>query len=66
MIVPPVGTYTPVSPVSPVAPVSPAKPKSTEKTSRDGRRASNNPARSAAAMASHSTRAALDDMKLGG
>ena len=65
MIVPPVGPYTPVSPVSPVAPVERAKTKATEKTTKGGR-ALTSPARSATAMASHNTRTALDDIKLGG
>jgi len=62
MIVLPVGNYTPVAPVAPVTPV---RTKAAEK-SAGGSRAATRPARSATAMASHNTRTALDDMKLGG
>ncbi len=64
MLVPPIGPYSPVAPVAPVAPVTPRKAKSAEKSAE--RRAANHPARSATTIASHSTRAALDEIKLGG
>jgi hypothetical protein len=44
--------------------VTPRKAKSVDKTS--GRQPTTRPARSAFAIASHSTRAALGDIKLGG
>ena len=65
MLVPPVGPYAPVAPIAPVAPVAPRKAKSLDKSARDGLTLTR-PARSAAAIASHATRAALDDIKLGG
>ena len=64
MLVLPVGTYTPVSPVAPVAPVVARKAKTLDRPA--DRSAPSHPARSAAAMASHSTRAALDFIRLGG
>jgi hypothetical protein len=65
MIILPVGPFTPVTPIAPVAPVAPKKAKAAEKSSA-GKFAGTRPARSATAMASDSTRAALDEMKLGG
>ena len=65
MIIPPVGPFVPVAPVSPVKPVAARKAKGVDKSSGD-RLALTRPSRSAAAIASHSTRAALDEMKLGG
>ena len=64
MLVLPIGTFSPVAPVAPVAPVVGRKAKAAEKTAE--RMAKTRPARSADAMASHSARAALDDLKLGG
>ena len=65
MLVPPVGIYTPpVTPVTPAAPVQ-RKPKAAEKQT-GGRPGASRPARTANAMTSHTTCAALDDIKLGG
>ena len=64
MLVFPVGTYAPVSPVAPVAPVVARKAKALDKSG--DRLAATRPTRGATAMASHNTRAALDDIKLGG
>lgn len=64
MVVLPVGPYAPVAPVTPVTPVA-RKSKAAEKPS-DERRAASHPAQTATALASHSTQAALDDIKLGG
>ena len=64
MFVLPVGPYAPVAPVKPVAPVT-RKPRTSERTSED-KHAASHPVQTATAMASHSTQAALDDMKLGG
>ncbi len=63
MIVLPVGPYAPVVAVAPVAPVM-RKAKAPDKGA--SRSAATRPARSAAAMASDSTRAALEAIKLGG
>jgi hypothetical protein len=61
----PLGIYsTPVSPVTPPAPVT-RKAKAADKPA-PGRPGASRPARSASALASHHTQAALDDMKLGG
>ena len=65
MLVLPVGPFTPVAPILPVAPVAPRKAKSLDKSARDSL-ALTRPARSATAIASDATRAALDDIKLGG
>ena len=65
MLVLPVGPYSPVAPVKPVDPVT-RKNKASGKPSDSEKQAQNHPAKSAAAMASHSTQAALDEMKLGG
>jgi len=64
MLVLPVGTYAPVEPIARVAAVKPRKAKLVDKST--GRPAASRPARSAFAIASHSTRAALDGIKLGG
>jgi hypothetical protein len=64
MFVLPVGSYTPVEAIARVAPVTPRKAKSVDKTAK--RQTVTRPARSAFAIASHSTRAALEDIKLGG
>ncbi|MDE3174654.1 MAG: hypothetical protein KGM15_00910 [Pseudomonadota bacterium] len=64
MLVLPVGNYSPVAPVAPVARVVARKAKPTDKSG--GATAMTRPARSASGMASHNTRAALDEMKLGG
>jgi hypothetical protein len=64
MFVLPVGSYAPVEPIARVAPVTPRKAKAVDKSTK--RQAVTRPARSAFAIASHSTRAALEDMKLGG
>ena len=63
MLVLPVGNYTPVTPIAPVAPVVARKAKAAD---RPGGLASTRAARSASTMASHNTRTALDEMKLGG
>jgi hypothetical protein len=64
MLVLPIGPYSPVAPIAPAAPIAPRKAKAAEKSA--DRAAATRPARSATVLASHSTRAALDDMKLGG
>jgi hypothetical protein len=64
MFVLPVGSYAPVEPIARVAPVTPRKAKAVDKSTK--RQAVTRPARSAFAIASHSTRAALADIKLGG
>ena len=64
MFVLPVGSYTPVAPIAPVAPIV-RKSKSAEKSSAD-RLGGTRPTRSALTLASNATRAALDEMKLGG
>lgn len=63
MLVPPIGPYAPVAPVAPVARVV-RKSKAAEKS--DEKQAATHAARPPAAFASHSTRAALDEIKLGG
>ena len=65
MFVPSIGPYTPVSPVAPVAAITPRKPRSLDKSAGD-RLDATRPSRSANMIASHSTRTALDDIKLGG
>ncbi len=65
MLILPVGPYAPVSPIAPVAPVVGRKSRAVE-ASATGKLAATRPARSATAFASHSTRAALDEIKLGG
>jgi len=65
MFVFPVGTYTPVAPIAPVERITRRRAKRADKSAGD-RFAATRPARSADAIASHSTRAALDEMKLGG
>ena len=64
MIVLPVGPFTPVGPVTPVKPVERRKTKGSDQASAPG--AASHPARPAQDMASHSARAALDEIKLGG
>ena len=63
MLVPPIGPYAPVAPVAQVAPVA-RKSKAAEKSA--DKQAATHAARSPTALASHSTRAALDEIKLGG
>ncbi len=65
MLVLPIGPYAPVTPIAPIAPIAPRKTRRTDKTSGDPL-AATRPARSATTLASHSTRAALDEIKLGG
>lgn len=64
MLVLPIGPYAPVAPIAPVRPVA-RKSKAAEKMSRETL-AATRPARSATTISSHATRAALDDIKLGG
>jgi hypothetical protein len=64
MLVLPVGPYAPVGPVTPVKPVERRKTEKADRAHETG--AASHPARSAAHMTSPKTRAALDDIKLGG
>ena len=64
MLILPVGPYAPVEPIARIAAVTPRKAKSANKST--SRHAATRPARSAFAIESHSTRAALADIKLGG
>ena len=64
MLVLPIGPYAPVGPVTPVKPVERRKTKPNEKS--EGQSAATHAARPAADMTSSHTRAALDDIKLGG
>ena len=63
MLVPPIGPYAPIAPIAPVAKVV-RKSKAAERSAE--RQAATHAARPPAALASHTTRAALDDIKLGG
>jgi hypothetical protein len=63
MIVPPIGPFAPVAPVAPVARVV-RKSKAAERSAE--KQAVTHAARSPDVIASSSTRAALDDIKLGG
>jgi hypothetical protein len=63
MFVFPLGPFAPVAPIAPVAPVTRKTAKSADRSTP---RAATHEARPATAMASHTTRAALDDIKLGG
>jgi hypothetical protein len=63
MIVPLIGPYAPVAPVAPVARVV-RKRKAAERSVE--KQAATHAARPPAVLASHSTRTALDEIKLGG
>ena len=65
MLVLPIGPYAPVEPIARVARIAARKTKAVEKSSGD-QFAASRPTRSATAIASHATRAALDDIMLGG
>jgi hypothetical protein len=65
MVVFPLGPYAPVAPIARVARVSRRDAKSVKNSASAGDFTSLE-ARSATAMASHATRTALDDIKLGG
>jgi hypothetical protein len=62
MLVLPIGPYAPVAPVKPVAPV--VRKRKAERSAE--KQAATHAARPPAALASHSTRTALDEIKLGG
>ncbi len=64
MITLPMGPYAPVGPVTPVKPVERRKSRTAEKSEDDS--AATFAARPAADMTSSPTRAALDNIKLGG
>jgi len=64
MMVLPIGPYAPVGAVTPVKPVERRKTKEAEKSGAPG--APTYAARPAQDMTSSNTRAALDDIKLGG
>lgn len=65
VLVNPLGYAVPVSPVAPVSRIVAKKTKAAGK-SADAARSATHEARPATMRASHNTRAALDDMKLGG